>query len=97
VAQGAALKLEIEDLGRYPALPPPQDIALANLMERLTHRTARPAVSYGTEAGLFAQAGVAALICGPGSIARAHRPDEYIESAELSACCTVLRALAQHL
>ena len=41
-------------------------------------------VSFGTEAGLFQKAGVSAVICGPGSIEQAHKPDEYVEYCSLS-------------
>ena len=50
-------------------------------------------VSYGTEAGMYQQAGMSAVLCGPGSIEQAHQPDEYIEVAEIEACERFLRAL----
>ena len=52
------------------------------------------AVSYGTEAGLFQRGGCDSVICGPGDIAQAHRPDEFIEASELDRCMTFLRGLA---
>ncbi len=52
------------------------------------------AVSYGTEAGLFQRGGCDSVICGPGDIAQAHRPDEFIEASELERCMTFLRGLA---
>jgi acetylornithine deacetylase len=51
------------------------------------------AVSYGTEAGLFQQAGIDAIICGPGDISRAHKPNEFIFVDELMACQTMVEAL----
>ncbi|HEX9858182.1 MAG TPA: M20/M25/M40 family metallo-hydrolase, partial [Paracoccaceae bacterium] len=66
-------------------------------LERLTGKPALQSVSYGTEAGLFHAAGVASIICGPGSITRAHRPDEYVTPGELADCCAMLRGLAQGL
>lgn len=54
-------------------------------------------MSYGTEAGLFAAAGIPAIICGPGSITRAHAADEYVLGSELAACCAMLRHLGDHL
>ncbi|MCA0272903.1 MAG: acetylornithine deacetylase [Proteobacteria bacterium] len=84
------------ELSSYPALPPPKDRALADLLESLTGKSALQSVSYGTEAGLFHAAGVPSIICGPGSITRAHRPDEYITEAELQGCCAVLRRLGNH-
>lgn len=43
------------------------------------------AMPFGTEAGFFQQAGIPALVCGPGSIAQAHQPNEWIALAELEA------------
>ena len=97
VRQGLALSLRHEELSAYPALPPAPDTALARLMEALTDKPALLSVSYGTEAGLSRQAGIAAIICGPGSIDRAHRPDEYILPEELQACMAMLRRLADVL
>lgn len=97
VVEGKALAVHHSELSSYPALPPPDDHSLAGLIERLTGQTALQSVSYGTEAGLFHAAGVPSVICGPGSISRAHRPDEYITTDELGACCGMLRRLAQHL
>ena len=52
------------------------------------------AVSYGTEAGLFQRGGCDSVICGPGDIAQAHRPDEFIEASELPRCMAFLGKLA---
>ena len=49
------------------------------------------AVSYGTEAGLFQAAGIAAVVCGPGSIADAHKADEFIALSQLAAGENFLR------
>ncbi|ESY88231.1 hypothetical protein X741_31675 [Mesorhizobium sp. LNHC229A00] len=51
------------------------------------------AVSYGTEAGLYQAAGFDAIICGPGDIGRAHKPDEYILASELAACQRLIETL----
>jgi acetylornithine deacetylase len=53
------------------------------------------AVSYGTEAGLFQGAGIPAVVCGPGSIAQAHKADEYVDVEQLDACAGFLRRVAQ--
>jgi acetylornithine deacetylase len=50
-------------------------------------------VPFGTEAGLFQAAGISSVICGPGSIAQAHKPDEFIEIAQLAACLEMLDKL----
>ena len=43
-------------------------------------------VSYGTEAGLFQKMGVATVICGPGDIAQAHAPNEFVALDQLAQC-----------
>jgi acetylornithine deacetylase len=43
-------------------------------------------VSYGTEAGLFQKMGVPTVICGPGDIAEAHRPNEFVALDQLAQC-----------
>jgi acetylornithine deacetylase len=53
-------------------------------------------VSFGTEGGQFQRAGWSTVVCGPGSIEQAHKPDEFIERSELSACERFLdRAIAR--
>jgi acetylornithine deacetylase len=52
------------------------------------------AVSYGTEAGLFQRAGIPAVICGPGSIAQAHKADEFVALEQLDECAAFLRRVA---
>lgn len=54
-------------------------------------------VSFGTEAGLYQAAGIPAVVCGPGSIAVAHQPDEYIELDQLDRCLEMLERLAADL
>lgn len=91
-ARGFAVEWDI--LSAYPALSLPPTAALADLLRELTGKTPVAAVSYGTEAGLYQRAGVDAIICGPGDIARAHKPDEFILVSELAACQAMVEALA---
>ncbi|TCR66439.1 acetylornithine deacetylase [Bosea sp. BK604] len=51
------------------------------------------ALPFGTEAGFFQAAGISAVVCGPGSIAQAHQPDEWIERSELDAADAFLTRL----
>lgn len=89
--------VQAEWLSSYPALALAADHPLAALVAELAGQAPVQAVSYGTEAGLFQQAGVPAIICGPGDIARAHRPEEYITDGELAATVALLRALGRRL
>ncbi len=83
-------------LSAYPALLLSPTSDLARLLARLTEAELVPAVSYGTEAGLYQRAGMDAIICGPGDIARAHKPDEFILASELTACQAMIEKLGQH-
>ena len=84
-------------LSQYPALSLNAGAPLAALLEELTGQEPLAAVSFGTEGGLYQVAGVPAIICGPGDIARAHRPDEYIDTGELTACLRMIERLAMRL
>lgn len=90
---GRGFSVDWTEMSAYPALSLPADSPLALLLEELTGRTPLPAVSYGTEAGLYQTTGVDAIVCGPGDIARAHRPDEYILTGELLACQSMIERL----
>ncbi|WP_375228114.1 acetylornithine deacetylase [Roseobacter sp. S98] len=68
-----------------PALTPEEAGAAETLVRRITGDNASHVVSYGTEAGQFQEAGYSAVICGPGDIAQAHQPNEYITKAQFQA------------
>jgi acetylornithine deacetylase len=70
---------------------------LATLTKRLAGSNAVGKVSYGTEGGLYERAGIPTIVCGPGDIAQAHKPDEFIEQAQLDACDGFIARLAAHL
>lgn len=84
-------------LSSYPALALDEDHPLASLLGAITGQVPLGAVSYGTEAGLFQQAGVPAIVCGPGDIARAHKPEEFLTEAELAAATEMVLALGRRL
>lgn len=68
-----------------PALVPEHEGEAETLARHLTGNNATGVVSYGTEAGQFQDAGYSAIVCGPGDIAQAHQPDEYLEVSEFQA------------
>ncbi len=78
--------IETETEGSVPAFVAAPGSAAVALALELTGAEHTHAVSYTTEAGLFEQAGVPAVICGPGDIAQAHAADEYVSVAQLEAC-----------
>jgi acetylornithine deacetylase len=67
-----------------PLFPDPASSAEA-LARELTRANETTTIAFATEAGLFQRAGIPAVICGPGSIAVAHQPNEYISHAQLAA------------
>jgi acetylornithine deacetylase len=88
-APEAALETELQ--AQYPGLTMDEDSPAILLARELTGANQVEAVAYGTEAGHFQNYGIPAVICGPGSIEQAHRPDEYCALSELEACEKFLR------
>ena len=68
-----------------PALTPETDGAAETLARRLTGDNGRHVVSYGTEGSQFQTRGYSTVICGPGDIAQAHQPDEFLSLEQLAA------------
>lgn len=97
IAAAKAAGLEVETMSTYPALALSAGHPLAARIAELSGRTPFAAVSYGTEAGLFQAAGIPSVICGPGDIGRAHKPEEYLTRDELQATCALIRRLGESL
>lgn len=81
----------------YPGLAGNEDSEVVQLAKALTGDNAPSTVSFGTEGGLFEQAGIPAVVCGPGSILQAHKPDEYVELAQIASCETFVARLIDRL
>ncbi len=95
IAAATGAGVDVEHLSSYPALALAPDHPLAGLIARIAGKTPLGAVSYGTEAGLFQRAGIPSVICGPGEIGRAHKPEEYLTRDELHATCALIRRLGE--
>jgi len=76
-----------------PALAAEPGSPAATLALRLARANVTVAVPFATEAGHFQAAGVSTIVCGPGSIEQAHKPDEFIEIAQVEACLGFLQRL----
>ncbi|GLQ07323.1 acetylornithine deacetylase [Sneathiella chinensis] len=81
----------------YPAFEGNFQSPAAVLARRLTGSNNDGAVNYGTEAGRFQTAGFSSVVCGPGDIAQAHQPDEFIALSQLEGCDRMLTTLAREL
>lgn len=78
----------------YPGLLTDAQSDAARLIAYLTQSSDFSTVAFGTEGGLFHQAGIPSVICGPGSMAQGHKPDEFISIAQLDACDAMMQRLA---
>ena len=78
-----------------PGLAAETGSAAATLALRLARSNRPIAVSYATEAGHFQRAAVPTVVCGPGSIDQAHKPDEFLSTAQLAECLAFLGRLAE--
>ena len=95
--EATGFEVTTETISDYPGMALPAGSPLAALVGDASGVAAVPAVSYGTEAGLFERAGIPAIICGPGDIARAHKADEFILTSELEDCRRMLLNVAASL
>jgi acetylornithine deacetylase len=91
-------KIELEISNEYPGLDTPADAEVVRLAAALTGIEERIKVGYGTEGGLFSgELGIPTVVCGPGSIDQAHKPDEFIAVEQLDRCDRMLEALLERL
>jgi acetylornithine deacetylase len=90
--------IELEVTNEYPPLDTPADSEVVALVAALTGQHERIKVGFGSEGGLFSERlGVPTVVCGPGSIDQAHKPDEYIERDQLHRCDAMMDALLERL
>jgi acetylornithine deacetylase len=86
--------LDIETANEVPPFQADAGSGIVPLALKLAQQNDTYAVCYATEASLFQDGGAPAVVCGPGDIAQAHTPDEYIEIAELEKCLAFLGRVA---
>jgi len=86
-----------EVMNRMPPLSLDANHELTSVVKQLTGSNSTGKVSYGTEGGYYQNAGIPTIICGPGHIAQAHQPDEWVAQSELDACDVFIRRLADRL
>ncbi|MCD9125813.1 acetylornithine deacetylase [Luteimonas fraxinea] len=86
-----------EILSDVPPLTGAGNAPALDMVARLLGTSECEVASYVSEAGLFEGAGLPTVICGPGWIAQAHQPDEYIELAQLDACAVFMDRLIDEL
>lgn len=91
-------EIRVERLWDYPGLGTPSDAKVVNFVKALTGANGTIKVAFGTEGGLFSQRlGIPTVICGPGSMAQGHKPDEYLSAEQLGRCEAMLATLIDRL
>ena len=91
-------RFEFTTLQSYPALNTPVDSEAVNFVRALTGGNSTGKITFGTEGGLFQQElGIPAVVCGPGNIAVAHKPDEYVSEEQMALCDAMLLRLLDRL
>ncbi|MDR5766964.1 MULTISPECIES: acetylornithine deacetylase [unclassified Caballeronia] len=89
--------IRLEALSAYPGLATSPESEAARLVALLSGSSEFGTVAFGTEGGLFDQAGIPTVVCGPGSMDQGHKPDEYVTLEQLHDCDAMLIRLADHL
>ena len=86
-----------EIVGEVVGLEPTDQNEARDIVLELTGQNHADVVPFGTEAGIFAALGMSVVVCGPGSIEQAHKPDEFIDLSQLDACLSFLTKLESKL
>lgn len=82
-------------IAKAPGLETPVSEALVQVAQTLCQNTDIKKVAYATEAGMFQQAQIPTIVCGPGSIEQAHRANEYVEVEQLHLCEQFILSMLQ--
>jgi acetylornithine deacetylase len=80
-----------------PGLSTGENDDITHLAQALSRNPSTAKVAYVSEGGLFRQAGIPAIICGPGSIAQAHKPDEYVTLEQVALCEAFMERLLEQM
>lgn len=88
---GAGIATEVKVA--VPAFAPEDDSPAETLVKSLMHTNEAGAAPFGTEAPCYQQAGMSVVVFGPGSIAQAHKADEFISVEQVEACVGFMRRL----
>jgi acetylornithine deacetylase len=92
VAPGTGFSFET--ICEIPSFLGSEQDPVTRLAQRLAGEPRTTLVAFGTEAGLFKNAGIPTVVCGPGSIVQAHQPDEYVSLDQLARCQAFMAGLA---
>lgn len=92
-----AADITTEVIGEVVGLEPATVNEARDILLELTGCNGAGVVPFGTEAGIFGALGMSVVVCGPGSIEEAHKPDEFLATDQLAKCLTMLDGLEAKL
>jgi len=92
-AENETIKINTETMAHVPAYEAEANSPATSLALDLAATNLTAKVSYGSEAGIFQEAGFSTVLCGPGDIADAHIPNESIAISQIDACTDFMRRL----
>lgn len=95
--ENPAARVEVSIGASAPGLETPDGAKVIDLVTSWGGELTHDKVAYGTEAGLFHRAGIPTVVCGPGDIAQAHAPDEFVALEQLAQCEGLIDELLAHL
>jgi acetylornithine deacetylase len=75
-----------EQISAFPGLDTPEDSEITTLAKNLTQANGTTKIAFGTEGGLIQEIDIPTVVCGPGSIEQAHKPDEFVDLVQIAQC-----------
>lgn len=85
------------EMSGFPGLTTPEDAEVSQVCGHLAASNETVKVSFGTEAGLFSAGGIPTVVCGPGSIEQAHKPNEFVSLEQIAKCDAFMDRLKERL
>ena len=86
-----------EERSSFPGLATDEDAEITELCKAATGANGTSKVAFGTEAGLFEAGGIPTIVCGPGSIDQAHKPNEFIALDQIAQCEAFLERVLENV
>src|SRR5215470_12379874 len=90
-----ATGIVFQELTSFPGLATDEQAPVISLAKSASGRNATGKVAFGTEAGLFSAAGIPTVVCGPGSIDQAHKPNEFVAAEQIAQCEQFVRRMVE--
>lgn len=97
ISNGQKTEITTQQIAEIPALEESKESKISTLALKLAKKNKVYHVSYGSEAGFFRKSGLDTVLCGPGNISEAHRPNEFITNEQINECIFFMRNLYSQL